>query len=109
MVVAVAKCRPMPKPHVSLRVNVPLPLFERLGEYRHAGRHDSKNQALVALLAAGLAALSKPVELPSLGTTETLVPKARPARNGSSAPKLIRAASDDNLPGRRPNGVDADA
>lgn len=68
---AVALCG-MPKPHVSLRVHVPLELYERVGEYRHAARHDTKNQALVTLVAAGLAALAKPVELPAV--------------NGSSSP-----------------------
>jgi len=53
----------MPKPSVSLREKVPLSLYERIGEYRHTGRRDSKNQAIVALLAAGLAAITKPVTL----------------------------------------------
>jgi hypothetical protein len=52
-------------PDVSLRVKVSLALFERIGEYRHLGRHESRQQALVCLLTAGLAALSKPVTLPS--------------------------------------------
>ena len=39
----------MPNPAVSLRVKVPLTLYERIGEYRHTARHDSKNQALVTL------------------------------------------------------------
>ena len=56
-------------------------------------------QAMVTLLAAGLAALAKPVELPSrwrYGTPAS--PRAR-----SSKPKLIMAAGD-VPPGRRPNG-----
>jgi hypothetical protein len=50
---------------VSLRVSVPLQMFERISEYRHLARHDSKNQALVALISAGLAAMTKPVTLPA--------------------------------------------
>ena len=60
----------MPKPHVSLRINCPLPLYEKIGAYRHEARHETRAQAMTTLLAAGLAALAKPVE----------VPKARPAR-----------------------------
>jgi hypothetical protein len=60
----------MPKSLVSLRVNVPLGLYERIGEYRHAARHESKNQALLTLLAAGLAALAKPPALPKNGLSE---------------------------------------
>jgi hypothetical protein len=57
----------MPKPqppHVSLRVNVSLEMFEKVSAYRHQARHDAMGQALVALLAAGLAALSVPASVP---------------------------------------------
>ena len=93
----------MPKLVVSLRVNVPLPLFERLGEYRYTARHNSKNQALVTLLAAGLASLAKSVELPkdALPSSVSATPPRPRAR--SSRPKLIMAAGD-VPPGRRPNG-----
>ena len=64
------------KPHVSLRVNVPLSLYERIGEYRHLGRHETRAQAMVTLLAAGLAALAKPVALPQPDRPKRLVPFA---------------------------------
>ena len=51
------------------------------------GRHESRGQAMVALLAAGLAALSKPVELPPTGATNApVVPPARSAQQNSIAP-----------------------
>jgi hypothetical protein len=71
----------MPKPLVSLRVNVPMGLFERVNEYRHLARHESKNQALVALLNAGLAALAKPVDLPQIGSASDPISKPS-ARSG---------------------------
>ena len=54
----------MPKPHVSLRLNVSTQLYEKISAYRHEARHETRAQALVTLLAAGLAALQKPVTLP---------------------------------------------
>ena len=66
----------MPKPVVSLRVRISLPLYERIGEYRHTARHETRQQALVALIAAGLAALAKPVDLPPQA------PAPRPNGNG---------------------------
>ena len=70
-----APCR---NPAVSLRVKVPLSLYERIGAYRHTARRDSKNQALVALISAGLAALTKPVTLPTGGVGNNQVLTARP-------------------------------
>ncbi len=55
----------MPKPHVCIRVNCPLGLYEKLSAYRHEARHETRAQALVALIAAGLAALAKPARVPS--------------------------------------------
>ena len=72
------------KPPVSLRVNVPLSMFERIAEYRHTARHDSKNQALVALLAAGLAALAKPPPMPQPDRPKRLVPFAGAENGGES-------------------------
>jgi hypothetical protein len=51
-------------PLVNLRLKCSLELYERISTYRHEARHDSKNQALVALISAGLAAMTKPVTLP---------------------------------------------
>ena len=48
-----AKVSAMPKPHVSLRINCPLPLYEKIGAYRHEARHETRAQAMVTLLAAG--------------------------------------------------------
>ena len=48
----------MTKPSpISLRIKVPATLAEKISIYRHEARHDSKNAALIALLAAGLEAL----------------------------------------------------
>jgi hypothetical protein len=56
----------MTKPAVSLLVKVPALLYEPIGEYRHTARHETRQQALVALISAGLAAaMTKPVTLPS--------------------------------------------
>ena len=82
----------MSKPSVSLRVKVPLPLYERIGEYRHLGRHNSKNQAMVTLFAAGLAALSKPPALPPPDRPKQLVAFAGSEGDGHAA----AAPSDDN-------------
>ena len=72
------------KPHVSLRINCPLPLYEKIGEYRHAARHETRGQAMITLLAAGLAALAKPPALPSAGKTVAadtpVLPVAEPVR-----------------------------
>ena len=76
---AVAKCRAMSKPHVSLRINCPLPLYEKIGEYRHAARHETRAQAMTALITAGLAALAKPPALPTAWATDA--PVAPPARS----------------------------
>jgi hypothetical protein len=54
------------KPSVSLRVRCTPVLYERISSYRHEARHESKNQALVALIAAGLAALAKPASVPTV-------------------------------------------
>ncbi len=55
----------MPKqPHVSIRINCPLGLYEKISEYRHLARHETRAQAMVTLLAAGLAALAKPASVP---------------------------------------------
>ena len=57
--------RAMLKPSIiSLRVKVPLALYEKVSTYRFEARHESRNQAALALLAAGLAALAKPPALP---------------------------------------------
>lgn len=56
--------KPAP-PGVSLRVRCPLQLYARISEYRHAAHHESRSQALVTLIAAGLAALAKPPTLPA--------------------------------------------
>jgi hypothetical protein len=44
---------------VALRLNCPRALYERISAYRHDARHDSRAQAMITLLAAGLAALSR--------------------------------------------------
>ena len=44
---------------VPLRVEFPLAVWEQVSESRHAARHETRTQALLALVAAGLAALSK--------------------------------------------------
>jgi hypothetical protein len=65
----------MPKPPdcIDLRVRVSPALYAKIGEFRHAARHDSKNQALVCLIAAGLAALAKPPPIPPPGRPKRLV------------------------------------
>jgi hypothetical protein len=104
---AVALCG-MPKPHVSLRVHVPLELYEKVGEYRHAARHDTKNQALVTLVAAGLAALAKPpAAVPSPDRPRKLIPfaGAEPVieKSRSLAPARATARGEcRNAPGGRP-------
>lgn len=55
----------MPEPHVSLRVKVPLRLYERISAYRHEARHETRAQAMITLINAGLAALAKPPSLPA--------------------------------------------
>jgi hypothetical protein len=80
----------MKPPTVNLRVNVPLSLYERIGEYRHTARHDSKNQALVTLLAAGLAAMTKPVTLPPLAP-KPVIPNGKDKRS-----KLVAFAGADD-------------
>ena len=55
----------MPKPHVSLRVNVPMRLYEKISAYRHEARHETRAQAMITLINAGLAALAKPPSLPT--------------------------------------------
>ena len=50
----------MSKPVVSLRVACPLPVYERLSSYRHEARHETRSQAALALIAAGLVALARP-------------------------------------------------
>ncbi len=80
----VPKCWAMSKPHVSLRINCPLPLYEKIGAYRHEARHETCAQAMVTLLAAGLRALSKPVVLP-------------PAPPNPAERKLIPFAGDDGF------------
>jgi hypothetical protein len=77
-------------PAIRLRVRCSPALFERISEYRHLARHDTQNQALVTLIAAGLAALSKPVQVPTKTDNVSLAPK-RPkligfAGNGREAP-----------------------
>lgn len=39
-------------------------MFEKIGAYRHAGRHETKAEALTCLISAGLAALAQPVQVP---------------------------------------------
>ncbi|HEV2901121.1 MAG TPA: hypothetical protein VGX71_25430 [Pseudaminobacter sp.] len=51
-------------PTVSLRVAVPLPLYEKISTFRHESRHETRNRALVCLINAGLAALARPASLP---------------------------------------------
>ena len=61
---------------MSLRVNVPLPLYELIGEHWHAARHeDSKNQALMTLLAPVSAAWRGPPAMPS---PRKLIPSPAP-------------------------------
>ena len=45
----------MPKPSVSLRINCPMPLYEKISAYRHEARHETRAQVMIALIAAGLA------------------------------------------------------
>ena len=72
----------MPK-HFSLRVRCSLELYERISEFRHAGRFESRGQAMQCLIAAGLAALAKPVELPLTGSV------ADPVKPPPRRPKLV--------------------
>ncbi|MER8995566.1 hypothetical protein [Mesorhizobium sp. M0678] len=39
---------------VSLKVRLPKELMDSINEYRHAHKHDSKKDAVIALLRAGL-------------------------------------------------------
>jgi hypothetical protein len=52
----VAFFAPCPIRPISRPVRVSPAIYPRINEYRHTARHDRKNQALVTLLAAGLAA-----------------------------------------------------
>jgi hypothetical protein len=47
-------------------------MFEKISAYRHEARHETRNEALVALIAAGLAALAKPPALPVVSASKTL-------------------------------------
>jgi hypothetical protein len=58
------RATPQPPEFTNLRVRVSPTLYTKIGEHRHTARHDSKNHALVTLLAAGLATLAKPPSLP---------------------------------------------
>jgi hypothetical protein len=69
-----------PPDAIDLRVRVSPALYAKIGDYRHTARHDSKNQALVTLLAAGLAALAKPPSLPKDNGSEP-DPSPKPARS----------------------------
>ncbi len=84
-----AKYNHAQEPHVSLRVNVPIGLYERIGAYRHEARHETRAQAVVTLLAAGLAALAKPVALPQPDRPKRLVPFAG-ADDDEGAPAMSR-------------------
>jgi hypothetical protein len=72
---------PRPPDLIDLRVRVSPALYAKIGEFRHSGRFDSKNSALVCLLAAGLAAMAKPPPIPQPGRPKRLVPFAG-AENG---------------------------
>ena len=55
----------------TLRVKISPALFAKINEYRHVGRHETKNEAMIELLNAGLAALVEAGILPA-------APQAKP-------------------------------
>jgi hypothetical protein len=82
---------------VSIRVTVPLHVYEKISAYRHDARHDTRAQALTCLLNAGLAALSKPAHLPSTSKTLEVGPSPERPR------KLVQfAGADDGRRAARP-------
>lgn len=69
-------------PTVSLRLNCPLALYEKISAYRHEARHESRSQAMITLVAAGLAALAKPPNLPPPDRPKQLVAFAGSEHDG---------------------------
>ena len=82
----------MPKPHVALRINCPLPLYEKIGAYRHEARHETRAQAMTTLLAAGLAALAKPPALPVRSAVKSA--EAQRIETGQAAGRIRRSRSE---------------
>ncbi|WP_394892079.1 hypothetical protein ACG873_12390 [Mesorhizobium sp. AaZ16] len=52
-------------PKISLRISVSLTTYQKISEFRHTAQHESRQQALLCLLNAGLVALAKPATLPT--------------------------------------------
>ena len=71
----------MPKAeHISLRINVTPALYARIGEFKHAKQFETRAQAMVVLLNAGLAALAAPISMPKPVAEATPPAKPRPVR-----------------------------
>jgi hypothetical protein len=49
---------------ISIRISVSPEVYERVSEFRHAHRFETRSMATLALVVAGLAALAAPVALP---------------------------------------------
>lgn len=74
-------------PHVALRLNCPRALYEKFSAYRHEARHETRSQALLALLEAGLVAINTES---SAGTSKPAAPPASPkAPSSTDRPKKL--------------------
>jgi hypothetical protein len=86
---------------VSLRFECPLVLYQQITDFRFAARHETKSEAALALLTAGLAELAKPAakEEPS---KRPLIPfagseKLKPRSNGAMDRKSLQGGRGPSL------------
>jgi hypothetical protein len=81
------------KPHIKMRISLPATLHEKICAYRFQARHETRAEALTALVVAGLAAMAKPVTLPKDKGSDS-DPLSKPARSKRLVPYAGRDSSE---------------